>query len=297
MGRSPTAFPRTRPTDNLGRPPMASDPHPNVPYVIRSRRIMLGLSQARLAELVGRTATTVRRWERGEVAPPEDVIDQLAEALEVDAAQLEPRPAPTRSSVVVAGSATPAPPTQAPQPRTDRTAATRPATAPVGRPAAPPRRPAQPAAADTTTDAPTGEPWIQFDAEPAPPPPALSQLPHAPSPAAAPPRPTATATAARPAPPAPPADPDATAAVPAPRRPVARPPVAPARSYLEDPKQRVLYGLRLILAVVALGVMAIIAIWAFGELFGALDEALDFFSETTIVEEGLDLPTLPGAES
>ncbi len=280
---------------------MAPDSHHNVPYVIRSRRIMLGLSQARLAELVGRTATTVRRWERGEVAPPEEVVDQLAEALEVPPEQLQARPPPSRSSVIVGGHATPAPPTRTPQPPTDRAAPTRPAPAPVARPTPPPLDPARPPAGDTTTEAPAGEPWIQFDAEP---PPVPNPLP-APS-VAAPPAaaasagsavPSATATAARPAPAAPTADPDATAAVPAPRRPVARQPVAPARSYLEDPKQRLLYGLRLILAVVALGVLAVIGVWAMGELLGAADEVLDFFSETTVVDPGLELPTLPGAES
>ncbi len=266
---------------------MAPDSHHNVPYVIRSRRIMLGLSQARLAELVGRTSTTVRRWERGEIAPPDDVIDQLAEALDVEAAKLRPPPAPTRSSVVVAGSPTPAPPTRSPQQPADRAAPARPAPAPVSRPAGAPR-PVAPPDADTTTEAPAGEPWVHFDAEPAPapPPPPRPAVPVAPA-APAPAIPAATATA----------DPDATAAVPPPRRPVARPAPAPARSYLEDPKQRLLYGLRLILAVVALGIMAVIAVWAFGELLGTLDEALDFFSETTIVENGLDLPALPGAES
>ncbi len=280
---------------------MAPDSHHNVPYVIRSRRIMLGLSQARLAELVGRTATTVRRWERGEVAPPEDVLDQLAAALDVAPEQLQPLPPPARSSVVVGGPASPAPPTRAPRPPTDRAAPTRPGTAPATRPAPPPG-PALPPAGDTTTDAPGGEPWIHFDAEPTPPPDPQPAPPPAPGPSAKP-VPAASgpaapvATAPRPAPAAPPADPDATAAVPPPRRPVARQPVAPARSYLEDPKQRLLYGFRLTLAVVALGVMAVIGVWALGELFGALDEVLEFFSETTVVDTGLELPTLPGAES
>ncbi len=298
---------------------MASDASHNVPYVIRSRRIMLGLSQARLAEMVGRTATTVRRWERGEVSPPDDVVERLAAALEVDAGELRPPPPPKRSSVVVSGGGTPTPPSRLPRDAPDGPAAgdsTRPqAASPVTRlqrkspaPPAPGKpKPAAPAA-DTTTDAPAGEPWIQFEPEPAPPPaaaaaarsadatadaPAAARAPAA----APPPAPVATATAARQSAPAVQVDDlDATAAVPPPRRPVARAPVV-TRSYLEDPKQRLLYSLRLILTLAALGVMAVVAVWALGELLGALDETLDFFSDTTVVDNGLDLPSLPGAES
>ncbi len=304
---------------------MASDPSHNVPYVIRSRRIMLGLSQARLAEIVGRTATTVRRWERGEVPPPDDVIDGLAAALEVDAGELRPPPPPKRSSVVVSGGATPAPPSRPPRdtasgpaaPRSTAADSTRPqAASPVTR--VQPKSPAPPApskpkpatpAADTTTDAPAGEPWIQFEQEqgrrPAARPAASSAEPVADgapagrTPAATPPA-VPVATAAHPARQSAPAvqvdDLDATAAVPPPRRPVARAPVV-TRSYLEDPKQRLLYSLRLILTIAVLGVMAVVAVWALGELLSALDETLDFFSDTTVVDNGLDLPALPGAES
>lgn len=39
--------------------------------LIRKRRDALGLSQARLGELVGRSATTIRNWERGNSTPSE----------------------------------------------------------------------------------------------------------------------------------------------------------------------------------------------------------------------------------
>lgn len=275
---------------------------PNVAYVIRSRRIMLGLSQTRLAELVDRTATTIRRWERGEVLPPEDAIGPLAAALDVDEAQLRPPPSPQRSSVVVVGQATPPPPSRtadgdgppvtakpiAPPPAAQPSRAARPAPARARRPV--------PAAEDTTTDEP-GKPWIHFEeVTPPPPPPPSPATP--PVPAVAPVGAAAPAPARSQAPVTPAPDPDVTAPVAPPRRPVARAvPVVQPKSYLEDPKQRFLYGLRLIVTIAALGVLAVVAAWAFQELFGTVDSALDFFSETTVPGDGLDLPALPGAES
>lgn len=66
--------------------------------LIRSRRITVGMSQARLGAKVGVSATTIRRWERAESVPADDHLDDLAEVLEVDRADLEaalhPSPSP-----------------------------------------------------------------------------------------------------------------------------------------------------------------------------------------------------------
>jgi transcriptional regulator with XRE-family HTH domain len=52
---------------------------------IRYRRTKLGMSQAKLAELVGRSATTIRSWERDMSVPNEGaVIAALAAVLDVD---------------------------------------------------------------------------------------------------------------------------------------------------------------------------------------------------------------------
>lgn len=47
-----------------------------------------GLSLGQLASSVGRTASSVRRWEKDEAVPPADVVDKLAAVLEVDRDEL-----------------------------------------------------------------------------------------------------------------------------------------------------------------------------------------------------------------
>jgi transcriptional regulator with XRE-family HTH domain len=52
---------------------------------IRYRRTKLGLSQAKLGELVGRSATTIRAWERDSSLPADgSVVTALAAVLDVD---------------------------------------------------------------------------------------------------------------------------------------------------------------------------------------------------------------------
>lgn len=56
---------------------------------VRYRRTKLGLSQAKLAELVGRSTATVRSWERDRTRPSDDrVLTTLAAILGVDERQL-----------------------------------------------------------------------------------------------------------------------------------------------------------------------------------------------------------------
>lgn len=52
---------------------------------VRYRRTKLGMSQAKLADLVGRTATTIRAWERDKTRPNDPkVLSALAAVLGVD---------------------------------------------------------------------------------------------------------------------------------------------------------------------------------------------------------------------
>ena len=56
---------------------------------IRESRLKRGMSLGQLAETVGRSSSSVRRWERDEVAPALTIMPVLAEALEVDLGSLE----------------------------------------------------------------------------------------------------------------------------------------------------------------------------------------------------------------
>ena len=60
---------------------------PDIPFaeLIKRRRITLGMNHASLAELVGRSASAVRSWERGAATPTnENVIRSLAAVLGVE---------------------------------------------------------------------------------------------------------------------------------------------------------------------------------------------------------------------
>ena len=56
--------------------------------LIRSSRVDKGLSLGQLASAVGRSSSSVRRWERGEVAPAMSVVPDLAGALDLDEGEL-----------------------------------------------------------------------------------------------------------------------------------------------------------------------------------------------------------------
>ena len=57
--------------------------------LVRDRRVELGMSQAGLADLVGRSASAIRSWERGSSTPTDDkVIRSLAAVLGLDEPEL-----------------------------------------------------------------------------------------------------------------------------------------------------------------------------------------------------------------
>jgi transcriptional regulator with XRE-family HTH domain len=56
---------------------------------IREARLQKGMSLGQLAAAVGRSSSSVRRWERGEVPPAIGVVDQLADVLDLDPEELK----------------------------------------------------------------------------------------------------------------------------------------------------------------------------------------------------------------
>lgn len=68
---------------------------------IREARLAKGMSLGQLAAAVGRSSASVRRWERGEVAPAIGIIDDLARVLDIDADELRSQ-RPSASKPVVA---------------------------------------------------------------------------------------------------------------------------------------------------------------------------------------------------
>jgi transcriptional regulator with XRE-family HTH domain len=68
---------------------------------IREARLEKGMSLGQLAAAVGRSSSSVRRWERGEVPPAIGIIDDLARVLELDPDELRslrPDPDPVAES-------------------------------------------------------------------------------------------------------------------------------------------------------------------------------------------------------
>lgn len=64
--------------------------------LIRESRLKQGMSLGQLASAVGRSSSSVRRWERGEVAPAIGIVPELARVLDIDEealADLRPGPA------------------------------------------------------------------------------------------------------------------------------------------------------------------------------------------------------------
>lgn len=197
--------------------------------IIRRRRAQLGLSQEQLAERIGRAASTVRRWEKGEAVPPDGVISALATALQV---------APRDLAVAFGESGdeesetTPDPTTAAPA--APRTAA--PPPAPSGRATEPPIDEQATVAAAT----------------------AVAASAVAKAPVAAPPQ------------------------QPKRRSPLWRAPAldpSEGLSYLEDSRQRFRYWLRAALTIVAIIILLMLLMWAFGEFWDALGKVWDLFGD------------------
>lgn len=71
--------------------------------LIRESRLKKGMSLGQLASAVGRSSSSVRRWERGEVAPAIGILPQLARVLNVDEVELRgmrPSASPTSAEPV-----------------------------------------------------------------------------------------------------------------------------------------------------------------------------------------------------
>ncbi|MDJ0790940.1 MAG: helix-turn-helix transcriptional regulator, partial [Acidimicrobiia bacterium] len=57
--------------------------------LIRESRLRKGMSLAQLAAAVGRSSSSVRRWERGEVPPAKAIVGDLAAALDLEVSDLD----------------------------------------------------------------------------------------------------------------------------------------------------------------------------------------------------------------
>lgn len=63
----------------------------SVGQLIRRSRLEKGMSLSQLAAAIGRSSSSVRRWERGEVPPAIGIVDELASVLDLEADQLRTR--------------------------------------------------------------------------------------------------------------------------------------------------------------------------------------------------------------
>lgn len=69
--------------------------HQELGMTIRKARLDKSMSLGQLASAVGRSSSSVRRWERGEVAPAASVLPKLAAVLEIDPELLKRSSSPT----------------------------------------------------------------------------------------------------------------------------------------------------------------------------------------------------------
>ncbi len=206
--------------------------------LLKEGRDRAGMSQARLGELVGRSASTVRAWERGSSLPGDPaVVTAIAAALGLDEAEL------FRATGLE-------PPADAPPPTIEQSLQT---IAPSGLET--PSGPESPSEADSEQ---TEETEPDTDLSPVPESGSQEEAtggrrrrrlrrPSRSTPAVAPPTPTAAGVGWQ------------TGEV----------------SYLEDPEQRLIYRLRWLYTAVGLLFLVIVLVWASGRTLEAIGDVLD----------------------
>jgi transcriptional regulator with XRE-family HTH domain len=211
--------------------------------LIRERREAAGLSQAGLGKLVGRSASAVRNWERGQSLPSEpQVTSALATALGISNVELSRFLEPNRL---------PTPEPEEPESFNESPDWLESLLGPLERELAPP--PAPVAALPETTRESVVEP------------PAPAASPASPARAEAPPTNRPTSLKKPPA-----------------RQPPVRPPLshpapAPSPSYVEDPEQLAFYRYRALVTASVLLMLLLVLLWAVGELRQAVRAVLDLF--------------------
>lgn len=215
---------------------------------VRYRRTKLGMSQAKLAELVGRATPTIRAWERDKSRPTEPkVLSALAAVLGVDEKHLFDKagvesPETETSPTVEQALATLSFDDVVDANRSDSD------TDEDDEPEPEPEPRHEPAPSTTPSEEPGRQPSVDHQFETV----GASQQPGYQQPAYA-----------------------------APPDPLERAPVTPTvggdLSYMEDDSQRQLYRVRNLATMVALVALVIGFIWALGEGLGALGEWWDAF--------------------
>lgn len=226
--------------------------------MIRRGRERLGLTQARVAELIGRSPATVRSWEKGSALPAEaSVVTSLAAVLDLDeatlfgAAGLQP-PVAERSLTLEESLALIAPASR------EETASPLPDIGKIWQEP----QPAAPAPAyQPPAPAPALEAALAGPAVVEPVPASVAAVPAAT--ASVPVRDRRRRPAAAP-----------TAPMAAPPR-VIPPPSQPVRSYLEDSEQRLSYQLRGVYTLVGLAVLLAVLVWAAANALDALSQTWD----------------------
>lgn len=253
---------------------------------VRYRRTKLGLSQAKLGELVGRSTTTIRSWERDKSRPNDSqVLSALAAILGVDERQLFEKAEVERPATVETS------------PTVEQALATLSVRDDLSEPvetSLEPREPiAEPREASEWDDSEDAEPLLSPEPEldpiddekrtaprpisvpqtPPPPVPVASQLTVAFQGDAA-----AKDGGSRDIEPSP--EDSGEAAYVAPPEPYVQTPLIPTLadiSYMEDQSQRQLYRVRSLATVVAFVALVVAFVWAAGEGLGALGDWWDDF--------------------